>query len=65
MTPPNTATPAPAISGMKMSPQMIDAAVIQLKSVLETAEDVPQEVRETGTKFVDALDKWSESMKGK
>lgn len=56
-------TTPPAIPGVKMSPAMIDAAVIQLKSVIDNAEDIPDEVRTSGTAFVESLDKWSEKMK--
>ena len=48
---------------MKLTPEMIDAAVIQLRMIFENSEDVPQKVRESGKIFVDDLDAWSEQMK--
>lgn len=48
---------------MKISPEMIDAAVIQLRTVFELNEEVPADVRESGKNFLDKLDAWSERMK--
>jgi hypothetical protein len=48
---------------MKLSPEMIDAAVIQLRTVFEHNEEVPADVKEAGTIFLDKLDAWSERMK--
>lgn len=48
---------------MKLSPEMIDAAVIQLRTIFEHAEDIPGEVRDNGKKFLDSLDAWSTKMK--
>lgn len=50
---------------MQLSPEMIDAAVIQLRGLMENAEGIPENVRESGKKFVDDLDAWSESLKAK
>lgn len=51
------------MKGMTLSPEMIDAAVIQLSGLMESDDSIPQEVRDTGKAFVGALDKWSEKMK--
>jgi len=48
---------------MKLSPEMIDAAVIQLRGLFETNPDVPEKVKSTGTIFLDSLDEWAESMR--
>lgn len=48
---------------MKISPEIIDAAVIQLRTVFEHNEEVPADVRESGKTFLDKLDAWSERMK--
>ena len=48
---------------MNLTPEMIDAAVIQLKMIFEHAEDIPPEVRDSGKTFVDNLEAWSERLK--
>lgn len=48
---------------MNLSPEMIDAAVIQLRMLMENGENIPADVKATGTKFLDALDAWSSKMK--
>jgi hypothetical protein len=48
---------------MELTPEMIDAAVIQLRTLFQTAENIPEEVAEAGKIFVDKLDAWSERMK--
>jgi hypothetical protein len=48
-----------------MSPEMIDAAVVQLKMLLDNVPDIPENVRESGKKFVSDLDTWSETEKAK
>jgi hypothetical protein len=57
---------------MKMSPDAIDVAVIQLRSIFAKAPDgtpliadIPDDVREKGNTFIDALDEWSETLKAK
>jgi len=50
---------------MKLTPEMIDAVVIQLRSVMQYNEDIPEDVRESGKVFLDKLDAWSERMKSK
>jgi hypothetical protein len=42
---------------------MIDAAVIQLRMLLEHTDGIPENVKASGTAFVNDLDTWSESMK--
>ncbi len=42
---------------------MIDAAVIQLRGMFTTSEDMPANVKEKGNAFLAALDEWSEDMK--
>ena len=41
---------------MELTPEMIDAAVIQLKMIFEHAEGIPPEVRDSGKVFVDNLE---------
>lgn len=48
---------------MELTPEIIDAAVIQLKMIFEHAEGIPPEVRDSGKIFVDNLDAWSERLK--
>lgn len=48
---------------MNLTPEMIDAAVIQLRMLFEHGENIPSEVRDSGKTFLDALDTWSERMK--
>ncbi len=48
---------------MNMTPEMIDAAVINLKMLFEHSENIPSEVRDAGSKFVEALNKWSTALK--
>jgi hypothetical protein len=48
---------------MEMTPEMIDAATIQLKMIFEHAENIPPEVRDSGKDFVDKLEAWSERLK--
>lgn len=48
---------------MKLSPEMIDAAVIQLRTVFLHEQDIPEKVRVSGKTFLDELDAWSEEMK--
>ena len=48
---------------MNLSPEMIDAAVIQLRMLMENGENIPEEVKATGAKFLDSLDAWSGKMK--
>jgi hypothetical protein len=48
---------------MDLTPEMIDAAVIQLRTIFEHAENIPEDVRESGKNFLDKLDAWSERMK--
>ena len=47
---------------MKISPEMIDAATIQLRGVF-LQDDVPEEVRTTGGIFLDTLDAWAVKMR--
>lgn len=53
------------INVANLTPEMIDAAVIQLRMVMEHAEGVPEKVRASGKTFVDDLDEWSSEMKKK
>jgi hypothetical protein len=48
---------------MTLTPEMIDAAVIQLRTLFEHNETIPEKVRNSGKTFIDDLDEWSESMK--
>jgi hypothetical protein len=53
------------INVANLTPEMIDAAVIQLRMVMEHAEGIPDKVRASGTEFVNDLDNWSTEMKAK
>jgi len=44
---------------MKITPELLDAATIQLRGVFLTGEDIPADVKETGEPFLDALDRWA------
>ena len=48
---------------MNPTPEMIDAAVIQLKMLFEHLSGVPEKVTKSGKEFVAALDEWSEELK--
>jgi hypothetical protein len=48
---------------MELTPEMIDAAVIQLRGIFDTAENIPDDVKEAGKTFLDKLDAWSEQLK--
>jgi hypothetical protein len=48
---------------MNLTPEMIDAAVIQLRAIFDHAENIPADVKESGSTFLDKLDAWSERMK--
>lgn len=48
---------------MKMSPEMIDGFVIQLRSVFKSDDSIPEKVRKSGMQLVNDLDEWSEELK--
>ena len=48
---------------MNLTPEAIDGLTTQLKFAFEHAENLPEEVRVAGAKFIEALDNWSENMK--
>jgi hypothetical protein len=48
-----------------MSPEMIDAAIIQLNSMLDNMPNIPAYVKEDGKNFTEALDKWAGEMRTK
>lgn len=48
---------------MDLTPEMIDAAVIQLRMIFEHGANIPPEVRDSGKTFLDSLDAWSERLK--
>jgi len=48
---------------MNLTPEMIDAATIQLKMIFEHGADIPPEVRDSGMDFINKLDAWSERLK--
>lgn len=48
---------------MNLTPEMIDAAVIQLRGIFDTAENIPEDVKESGRVFLNKLDEWSDRMK--
>jgi uncharacterized protein (UPF0147 family) len=45
------------------TPEMIDAVVIQLRTALLNNDKVPENVQESGKKFLEDLDNWSEGLK--
>ena len=48
---------------MNLTSEMIDAAVIQLRMIFEHADNIPEDVKDSGKKFIDNLDAWSERLK--
>jgi hypothetical protein len=48
---------------VKLTPEMVDSVIISLRSAFQTGSNIPDKVRESGTKFIDDLDKWSEEMR--
>lgn len=46
-----------------ITPEMLDAAVIQFRMLLDNDPTIPADVKETGLPFMNSLDKWSEKMK--
>lgn len=50
-------------SAQTMTPEAIDAAIIQLESLLETMPGIPRSVTESGKEFVSALGTWSGDLK--
>ncbi len=46
-----------------MSPEAIDAMLIQLRSGLKFMEGIPKRVRNAGNEFCEALDEWSTALK--
>jgi hypothetical protein len=48
---------------MKLTPEIIDAAVIQLRGIFEHADGIPENVKESGNTFLNDLDKWSDQLK--
>jgi len=50
---------------MKLTPEMIDALVIQLRTAFEYGEGIPDNIRASGKVFLDDLDAYSEELKKK
>jgi hypothetical protein len=48
---------------MKLTPEMIDGATIQLRMLFENDPSVPVKVKEKGLDFISELEAWSEEMK--
>jgi len=46
-----------------MSPEAIDATLIQLRTALKFMEGIPKRVKSAGHEFCEALDEWSDAMK--
>lgn len=46
-----------------MSPEAIDATLIQLRTGLKFMEGIPKRVRNAGNEFCEALDEWSTALK--
>ena len=49
--------------GMQLTPEMIDAAVIQLSGAIDGFPGAPDYVKTDATQFLKSLDKWSTEMK--
>ena len=54
---------AQSLMGQGVSAEMLDMLIIQLRGAMKIAVDAPTDVRESGEKFIEALDRWSESKK--
>jgi hypothetical protein len=50
---------------MQLTPEMIDALVMQLKQAITLAEHLPPKVQQTGQEFLAALDEWSDQLRKK
>lgn len=50
---------------MELTPEVIDAMVMQLRAVFEHASGIPDKVKASGLQFVKDCDEWSEEMKKK
>ena len=57
------ATNQAAPKAAQISPEGIDAMIIQLRSAMKFMDGIPEKVKETGTAFCEALDEWSEDLK--
>lgn len=54
---------AKSLMGNGVSSEMLDLLIIQLRGAMKLATDAPADVRENGEKFIESLDRWSESKK--
>lgn len=57
------ATNQQAPKAAQISPEGIDAMIIQLRSAMKFMDGIPEKVKKTGTDFCEALDEWSEDLK--
>jgi hypothetical protein len=48
---------------MELTPEVIDAMVMQLKAVFEHSTGIPEKVKNSGLQFVADCDEWSDEMK--
>jgi hypothetical protein len=48
-----------------LSPEMIDASIIQLNTMLDTMPNIPDYVKEDGKNFTESLDKWANELRAK
>ena len=46
-----------------VTPEMIDAAIIQLSTMFDSVPGIPDDVKESGRGFVASLEKWSAAKK--
>lgn len=47
----------------KISPEGIDAMIIQLRSGIKFMSGIPEYVKKSGEQFCEDLDKWSDELK--
>jgi hypothetical protein len=48
---------------IKLTPEMIDSVVVSLRNAFVIGENIPDYVRESGTKFINDCDKWSDEVR--
>jgi hypothetical protein len=51
------------LTATNMSPEAIDATLIQLRTALKFMEGIPKRVKSAGHEFCEALDEWSTALK--
>jgi hypothetical protein len=48
---------------MQLTPESIDALVMQLRFAMEHAEEIPARVKRSGKRFLSDLDAWSTAIR--